>query len=68
MEVKEANDGLLTNLEVLDLIKERREGRLGHGESKLGIESQHREYIEQKVIIHRIMGVIMIMLTNLVCK
>lgn len=49
MEIVSLNDGLLTNLEVLEIIKERREARTILGESKLGVETQHREYVEQKV-------------------
>eukprot|EP00981_Chlorochromonas_danica_P012117 scaffold4505_cov165-Ochromonas_danica.AAC.7 len=49
MEIVSLNDGLLTNLEVLEIIKERRLARSILGESKLGVETQHREYVEQKV-------------------
>ena len=50
MEVKVLNDGLLTNLEVLELIKERRKVRSQlDTEDAVQIEAQHREHIERKV-------------------
>lgn len=50
MEVKVTNDGLLTNLEVVELIKERRRLRLQNAAEKtLQIDAQHREFVEQQV-------------------
>ncbi|RYG97957.1 hypothetical protein EON65_52065 [archaeon] len=50
MEVKSINDGLLTNLEVVELIKERRRLRLQNAAEKtLQIDAQHREFVEQQV-------------------
>jgi hypothetical protein len=48
MEVKSLNDGYLTNSEVMELIRERRASRSSQS-SKLNIDFQHRESVEQKV-------------------
>lgn len=45
MEVKSSNDGLLTNIEVLEIIKE---SRLRKG--KVTPEFHHREFVELEVI------------------
>eukprot|EP01031_Cornospumella_fuschlensis_P039627 gene39627-48243_t len=51
MEVKTSNDGLLTNLEVVELIKERRRLRIHNSaEKSLQIDAQHREFVEQQLI------------------
>jgi hypothetical protein len=47
MEIKSANDGLLTNVEVLELLKETR--ALRGKEAVVSIDLQHRESIEIEV-------------------
>jgi hypothetical protein len=47
MEIKSANDGLLTNIEVLELLKETR--ALRGNETVVSIDLQHRESIEIEV-------------------
>ena len=49
MEIKSANDGLLTNIEVLDLLLEKRESNRKDETSATIIELQNREFIEVKV-------------------
>ncbi len=53
MQVIEANNGLLTNIEVLDLLRERKQQRLQQQASfstdRQKIDSQHRLAIENKV-------------------
>lgn len=57
MQVKNADDGSLTNHEVLELIQERKQQRLAAKQNtgiqaayQNNIESQHRVFVEQKVI------------------
>lgn len=54
MEVVSGNDGLLTNIEVLDVIRENRESRgLGSQQhSNVKISLQNRELIETKVVLY----------------
>lgn len=57
MQVKSAEDGSLTNHEVLDLIQERQQKRLASKQNtgiqaayqNSQIESQHRIFVEQRV-------------------
>jgi hypothetical protein len=61
MQVVDANNGLLTNVEVLELLKERKALRQQQSQTstsivsdRLKIESQHRISIENKVSVHEV--------------
>ena len=53
MEISSSNDGLLTNIEVYDLIEMRRQQRGAN--RTIAIELQNRERVEIQVKIHRYM-------------
>ena len=50
MEISSSNDGLLTNIEVFDLIEARRQLRADN--RTIAIELQNREKIEMQVDFH----------------